>query len=79
MTGEEDREGCQVVLGLQWPKEQELEQFRKVLESLQTPVVFEESLKNEVITIGAQALRGEKKVEEGAREIAQKISLYLNE
>ncbi len=79
VTGEEDRAGSQVVLGLQWPKEQELEQLRKVLESLQTPAVFEENLKNEVITIGAQVLRGEKKVEEGAREIAQKISLYLNE
>ena len=38
-----------------------------------------ESLKNEVLAIGSQVLEGEKGIEQGAEEIAQKFSLYLKE
>jgi len=79
VMGEEDREGNAVVIGLRWPKKQELEQLKTILDSLNTPAVFDDSLKNEVVTIGAQALKGDREIEDSAEEIAQKISLHLKE
>ncbi|MDE7311609.1 MAG: extracellular solute-binding protein [Eubacterium sp.] len=77
--GAEDRDGNSILLGLDWPSEQELAELKEMLHTLDTPALFEESLKKEVLEIGSQALKGEKGIEEGAQEIAQKLSLYLKE
>ena len=51
-----------------------------MFDTLDTPAaLLEESLKNEVLAIGSQVLEGEKGIEQGAEEIAQKFSLYLKE
>lgn len=77
--GVDDRDGNWISLGLDWPSGQELAELKEMLHTLDTPALFEESLKKEVLEIGSQALKGEKGIEEGAQEIAQKLSLYLKE
>ena len=69
-----------MVLGLKWPGKQAFDGLKAMFDTLDTPAaLLEESLKNEVLAIGSQVLEGEKGIEQGAEEIAQKFSLYLKE
>ncbi len=79
-TGAQDENGNPVVLGLKWPGKQAFDGLKAMFDTLDTPAaLLEESLKNEVLAIGSQVLEGEKGIEQGAEEIAQKFSLYLKE
>ena len=79
MVSFSDHEGNEVNLEIEWPAQPEIEKLKTIINSLDTPSVTDNSLKDEMITIGAQALTGEKGVEDSVEEIIQKISLHLQE
>lgn len=78
-VGAKDGNGNEVNLEMEWPKQAEIEKLNNIINSLKVPVISDNSLKDEVITIGARALTGEKGVEQSVEEIIQKISLHLQE
>lgn len=71
--------GNDINLEMEWPKQSEVEKLKNIINSLKVPAVSDNSLKDEMITIGAKALTGEKGVEQSVEEIIQKISLHLQE
>ena len=75
----EDRDGNKVRTDYIWPDEQETAQLKELIQSLKNPANVDNTMKQEVLTIGAKALSGEKGVEQCVEEIAQKISIYLQE
>lgn len=79
ITGFTDRDGNEMWLEIVWPDDAEKRQFRELIETLNVPAVTDDSLKEEIITIGAQALTGEKEIENCTAEIVQKISIHLQE
>ncbi|WP_411335633.1 hypothetical protein [Ruminococcus gauvreauii] len=74
-----DRDGNEIRLDVVWPDDAEKKQFRDLIETLKVPAVTDDSLKEEIIAIGAQALTGEKEIEDCTGEILQKISIHLQE
>lgn len=78
-TSGEDKDGNTVQLDISWPGREEIDQLKKIIESRKTPVMAQSEWMNEVVSIGAKALTGEKGVEESVEEIVQKISLHLQE
>ena len=78
-VGGEDKDGNSLQLDMSWPGQTEIEQLKKIIESRKTPVMAQSEWRNEVVSIGAKALTGEKGVEESVEEIVQKISLHLQE
>ncbi len=78
-TSGEDKDGNTVQLDISWPGREEIGQLKKIIESRKTPVMAQREWMNEVVSIGAKALTGEKGVEESVEEIVQKISLHLQE
>ncbi|MBD5088017.1 MAG: extracellular solute-binding protein [Clostridiales bacterium] len=74
-----DGNGDNIMLDLEWPEQSEIEKLKTIIDSLKVPSVTDNSLKDEIITNGAQALTGEKGVEQSVEEIIQKISLHLQE
>ncbi len=78
-TSGEDKDGNSVQLDISWPGQTEIDQLKKIIESRKTPVMAQSEWRNEVVSIGAKALTGEKGVEESVEEIVQKISLHLQE
>lgn len=78
-TSGEDKDGNKVQLDISWPGREEIGQLKKIIESRKTPVMAQREWMNEVVSIGAKALTGEKGVEESVEEIVQKISLHLQE
>ena len=78
-TSAEDKDGNTVELDISWPGQTEIDQLKKLIESRRTPVMAQNEWRNEVVSIGAKALTGEKGVEESVEEIVQKISLHLQE
>lgn len=78
-TRGEDKDGNTVKLDISWPGQTEIDQLKKIIESRKMPVMAQSEWRNEVVSIGAKALTGEKGVEESVEEIVQKISLHLQE
>lgn len=78
-TSGEDKDGNTVQLDISWPGREEIGQLKKIIESRKTPIMAQREWMNEVVSIGAKALTGEKGVEESVEEIVQKISLHLQE
>lgn len=78
-AGLTDRDGNEISLDIVWPDDAEKKQFRDLIETLKVPAVTDDSLKEEIIAIGAQALTGEKEIEDCTQEIVQKISIHLQE
>lgn len=75
----EDKDGNSIQLDMAWPEQKEIDQLKKIIESLKTPVMAQNDWMDEAVSIGAKALTGEKGVEESVEEIVQKISLHLQE
>lgn len=78
-VGAKDGDGNYINVEMEWPKQSEIEKLKNIINSLKVPAISDNSLKDEVITIGAKALTGEKGVEQSVEEIIQKISLHLQE
>lgn len=74
-----DKDENMVEFTLYWPEGEELENLEQIIQSLSVPAPADNSVKNDVISIGAKALSGDKKIDESVQEIVQKISLYLQE
>lgn len=66
-------------LNFVWPNTLERKELEKVIGELQTPMNLDNSLCDEIITVGAKALTGEKDIEECVEEICQKITLRSKE
>lgn len=79
VVGAKDGNGNDIILDIEWPEQSEIEKLKTIIDSLKVPSVTDNSLKDEIITNGAQALTGEKGVEQSVEEIIQKISLHLQE
>lgn len=78
-VGTKDGNGNDIILDIEWPEQSEIDKLKNIIDSLKVPSVTDNSLKDEIITNGAQALTGEKGVEQSVEEIIQKISLHLQE
>ncbi|MCH1978302.1 hypothetical protein MCG44_00855 [Lawsonibacter sp. OA9] len=68
-----DRDGNEIRLDVVWPNDAEKKQFRDLIETLKVPAVTDDSLKEEIITIGAQALTGEKEIEDCTGKLYRKF------
>lgn len=66
-------------LELQWPDEKELEQFEQLVDGVEVPADLNAAIREEIIEIAASVINGEKGVEDGVREISQKITLLMEE
>ncbi len=66
-------------LELQWPDEKELKRFEELVDGVETPADLNAGIREEIIEIAASVINGEKEVEDGVREISQKITLLMEE
>lgn len=78
-TSSSDQDGNDIDLEIKWLSEEEQAQFKAMLESLDTPAKLDENVKDTVISIGAEVLRGRMNVDEGVNEIVNKVQIYLAE
>lgn len=62
-----------------WPDDGEINKLREIIKALNTPMGTDNLLQDDIISIGAKALTGEKEVDECVEEIVQKMSLRLQE
>lgn len=74
-----DEDGNKIDLEIKWLDEAERAQFEAMLESLDTPAELDENVKDTVISIGTEVLRGRMSVDEGVNEIINKVQIYLAE
>lgn len=66
-------------LDLIWPSKKQLGEVEDMFQSLKTPVNTTGNVREQVLSIGAAALSGEKGIEESAQEIYEKIQLLGQE
>lgn len=78
-TGTSDQDGNMIDLEVKWLDEAEQAQFVSMIESLDTPAKLDENVKDTVISIGAEVLKGRMSVDEGVNEIINKIQISLAE
>ncbi|MCM1245352.1 MAG: extracellular solute-binding protein [Roseburia sp.] len=67
------------VLELKWPGKKELKQFEELVNEVETPADLNTGIREEIIGIGAFVLTEEMEVEDGVKEISQKITLLMEE
>lgn len=66
-------------LEIKWLDEAERARFETMLESLDTPAKLDENVKDTVIDVGADVLKGRMSVDEGVNEIVNRVQIYLAE
>ena len=72
-------DGQDVDLTIDWPSDTELTQLENWLDTASVPQNLDEDVKEILIENGKAAVSGEKDVDSCAKEIVQKLSLYLAE
>lgn len=78
-TSTSDQDGNVVDLEIKWLDEKERAQLEAMLESLDTPAKLDENVKDTVINVGAEALKGQMSVDEAVNEIINRVQIYLAE
>ena len=78
-TGTSDEDGNMIDLEIKWLEKGEQEQFLAMIESLDTPAKLDENVKDTVILIGAEVLKGRMSVDEGVNEIINRVQISLAE
>lgn len=78
-VSDSDDPGSVYELDLIWPSEKQLGEMEDMFQSLKTPVNTTGNVREQVLSIGAAALSGEKGIEESAQEIYEKIQLLGQE
>ncbi len=74
-----DEDGNMIDLEIKWLDEAERARFETMLESLDTPAKLDENVKDTVIDVGADVLKGRMSVDEGVNEIVNRVQIYLAE
>lgn len=72
-------DGEEYTLIISWPEEEELAEYVKMVESLDTVSLCDSRLYDAVVQRGVDALTGEKGIEETVDAVAKEVSLYLAE
>lgn len=72
-------EGSDEILEIRWPGEKDLKHFEALVAEVETPTDINTGISGEIIEIAASVITGEKGVEDGVREISQKITLLFEE
>lgn len=72
-------EGDQKQMEYIWPTEEEFQQLKAELDTLDTPAVTDEIIKDCVIEQGTNCLNGGQSVDDAVKNIMQKVNLYLAE
>lgn len=72
-------EGSDEILEVVWPNGKELAEIEALFEGLLMPADLNYNMRDEVIDIATATLTGEKGIEDGAKEISQKIMLLKEE
>lgn len=62
-----------------WPSEKQWQELLAIVEGLEKPCLTDEVVLEAVESVGESILTGEKSIEDGVNEIAQKINLYFKE
>ena len=62
-----------------WPTEKQWQELLTLIEELEHPCLTDEVVLDAVESVGENILTGEKSIEDGVNEIAQKINLYFKE
>lgn len=78
-TGTSDENGNMIDLEIKWLDEGEQAQFLEMVESLDTPAKLDENVKDTVIIVGTEVLKGRMSVDEGVNQIINKVQIYLAE
>lgn len=78
-TSSSDKDGNMIELEIKWLDEAEQAQFEAMLESLDTPAKLDENVKDTVISVSTEVLRGRMSVDEGVNEIINRVQIYLAE
>lgn len=78
-TSASDEDGNMIDLEIKWLDEAEQAQFKEMLESLDTPARLDENVKDTVINVGTDVLKGRMSVDEGVNEIINRVQIYLAE
>lgn len=74
-----DEDGTMRNLELLWPDSGDIDRLKEIIRSLETPSSTDTFFREDVISIGAKALTGEKGIDESVEQIVQKISIRLQE
>lgn len=77
--GFSSKDGAEITLVLGWPEKEEIADFEKNIEILQSPVVYNSLIQNEIITTGVDILKGKKEIKDGTQEVSKKIALLHEE
>lgn len=78
-VGIEQEDGSVCTLDLYWPNEEERVELEKVISDLQTPYLAGGRVEQAVLETGEKVLLGEIDIQEGLKEIREKVRLYLAE
>lgn len=78
-TSSSDEQGNSIDLEIKWLDETEQAQLKEMLESLDTPAKLDENVKDAVINVGTEVLKGRMNVDEGVNEIINRVQIYLAE
>lgn len=71
--------GEMVELKISWPKKEEFDALREKIESLDTPTLVDEVIKEAVIEQAVKYMKDECSVEDAVAALVQKVNLYLAE
>lgn len=71
--------GDPVMLELIWPSEEEMAQLESLIETLDTPALMDQMIKETVIAETARCMKNEVSVDEAVTNIMQQINIYLSE
>lgn len=79
MRNEDGTEGERISVEVKWCRPEEYEDYHRMLDSIDTVILYDYMLRDTVIEEGAKALAGEQSVEEAVNAIERKLQLYLAE
>lgn len=75
----EGEDGHPIVLVYYWPTEEEIAQYRKLMEEADTAYIEDSMLEEAVYEEGIDYLQGAQSLEEAVSEIERKVALYMAE
>lgn len=79
VVGSSNGQGESYDLTFKWPSSSEIDRLDKMLGSVSRAAGSEQAVQQEIITIGARVLSGEKEVKDGVQEVVQKVTLLYQE
>lgn len=77
MTSNE--EGVITQLNVEWPTNEEVQSLKEYLKAVETPANTDKVLKDTILEVLHQCLKGEYTVDQAVKEVMKKVNLYLSE